>query len=64
MKKFLAFLLAMLVYAFGTLCFTYYFNAKGIGFNAIIAMLGSMVIFIPAYSFWIETFRKILNVKK
>lgn len=64
MKKIIAFLLAMLVYAFGTLCYSYYFTVKGIGFNAILAMLGSMVIFVPAYSYWTEKFKQILNIEK
>jgi hypothetical protein len=64
MKKILAFLLAVLVYAFGTLSFTYYFTAKEIGFYAILALLGSMIIFVPAFSFWISFSKQIFKIKK
>jgi hypothetical protein len=66
MKKFLAFLLTLLVFGFGTGCYIYYFS-KDSASNPVLqafALLGSMVIMMPAFTYWIETFKKILNIEK
>lgn len=65
MKKILAYSSAFIVFLFGTICYINYFTLKDSNLlQKALFLIGGMIIFGPAYSYWQNKFKKIFNTDK